>query len=69
MGYVAVRTNQHKYIEYRELEGMNELYDLEADPYEERNLVASPAARPVLDRMQAELQRLMVETRYSQSTR
>ena len=29
----------HKYIEYRELQGMNELYDLEPDPYEEHNLI------------------------------
>ena len=31
MGYAAVRTRRHKYIEYRELQGMDELYDLEAD--------------------------------------
>ena len=62
MGYSAVRTTRHKYIQYRELDNMNELYDLEADPYEERNLIGSAAARPVLDRMQAELRRLLAET-------
>ena len=35
MGYVAARTERHKYIQYRELKGMDELYDLEADPFEE----------------------------------
>ena len=43
---------------------MNELYDLEADPYEERNLMGALDARPVHERMQAELQRLLSETRY-----
>ena len=64
MRYVAVRTTRHKYIEYRELEGMNELYDLDADPYEQRNLIDAPDARPVLERMQSELRRLTSETRY-----
>jgi N-acetylglucosamine-6-sulfatase len=57
MGYSAVRTERHKYIEYRELQGMNELYDLQADPYEERNLIAAPEAAPVLAEMQKELQK------------
>jgi N-acetylglucosamine-6-sulfatase len=64
MGYVAVRTDRYKYIQYQELERMNELYDLKADPYEERNLVDVPEARATLDRMQAELRRLMKETAY-----
>jgi hypothetical protein len=64
MGYAAVRTTSHKYIEYQELQGMNELYDLEADPYERRNLIDAPDARPALERMQSELRRLKVETRY-----
>jgi N-acetylglucosamine-6-sulfatase len=58
MGYVAVRDTRFKYIQYRELEGMDELYDLEADPYEERNLIDAPASRETLARMQAELRRL-----------
>jgi N-acetylglucosamine-6-sulfatase len=64
MGYVAVRTTRHKYIEYQELEGMNELYDLEADPYEQKNLIDAPDARGVLDSMQSELRRLTAETGY-----
>jgi N-acetylglucosamine-6-sulfatase len=62
MGYVAVRTERHKYIRYRELTGMDELYDLEADPYEQSNLIDRPEARQSLARMQAELERLQALT-------
>ena len=41
MGYQAVRTERYKYIDYLELAGMDELYDLQADPYELDNLVGS----------------------------
>ena len=58
MGYSAVRTTKAKYIEYRELSGMNELYDLESDPYEEHNLIASPASASLLKTMQSEVERL-----------
>jgi arylsulfatase A-like enzyme len=64
MGYVAVRTIRYKYIRYQELENMNELYDLDMDPYEEHNLIGTPGSRPVVERMQSELQRLMLETKY-----
>ena len=55
MGYQAVRTARHKYIEYRELDNMNELYDLESDPYEERNLIAAPGAQGTLAQIRSEL--------------
>ena len=64
MGYVAVRTSRHKYIKYRELQGMDELYDLDNDPYEETNLIDRPDALKTLQTMQAELQRLIEQTRY-----
>ena len=38
MGYRAIRTDRYKYIRYTDLEGMDELYDLVADPYELRNI-------------------------------
>jgi N-acetylglucosamine-6-sulfatase len=63
MGYSAVRTSRHKYIRYRELTGMDELYDLEADPYVLANIIAKPEARETLERMQAELQRVLDETK------
>ena len=65
MGYVAVRTSRHKYIQYRELQGMNELYDLGRDPYEEANIIDGSEARDVLQQMQAELQRLIERTRFT----
>jgi arylsulfatase A-like enzyme len=62
MGYQAVRTERWKYIHYTELEGMDELYDLQADPYEMKNVIKEPAAQQVLVEMQAELKRLLEET-------
>ncbi|MGE0360107.1 MAG: sulfatase [Vicinamibacterales bacterium] len=62
MGYSAVRTARHKYIQFRELQGMDELYDLEADPYELTNLVGRPEAKTLLPEMQAEVQRLLTAT-------
>jgi N-acetylglucosamine-6-sulfatase len=44
MGYKAVRNERWKYIRYLELEGMDELYDLKADPYELENLIHQPRA-------------------------
>jgi N-acetylglucosamine-6-sulfatase len=58
MGYQAVRTGRYKYIDYLELPGMDELYDLQSDPYELDNLMGSGRERDLLPRMQAELARL-----------
>jgi len=63
MGYVAVRTTRHKYIHYRELEGMDELYDLEKDPYEETNIIDQSDARETRRQMEASLQSLLEQTR------
>jgi N-acetylglucosamine-6-sulfatase len=62
MGYKAVRTDRWKYIHYLELDGMDELYDLEADPYELRNVIGEPAAAKALTQMKAEMERLMKVT-------
>lgn len=63
MGYDAVRTERHKFIRYRELTGMNELYDLQADPFELSNLIDSPAAAGVRRQLEAELQSLLAAGR------
>ena len=55
MGYQAVRTDRFKYIHYTELEGMDELYDLEADPYELTNIIDDPDAQETLELMKVEL--------------
>jgi arylsulfatase A-like enzyme len=62
MGYKAVRTERHKYIQYTELSGMDELYDLQSDPYEMNNLFANPQRAPTLQAMRDELTRLLRET-------
>lgn len=62
MGYEAVRTNRFKFIRYMELDGMDELYDLKSDPYEVRNLRNDPRARDTVAELQAELDRLLLDT-------
>jgi N-acetylglucosamine-6-sulfatase len=59
MGYQAVRTPRWTYIHYLELEGMDELYDLRADPYQLKNLIAEPRAQPALRFLKSELARLL----------
>jgi len=55
MGYQCVRTEEWKYIHYVDLDGMDELYNLHADPYEMKTLIGQSDARPALDEMKAEL--------------
>ena len=62
MGYKAVRNERWKYIHYLELEGMDELYDLKADPYEMKNLINQPSAEKILKEMKKELRQLLKET-------
>jgi N-acetylglucosamine-6-sulfatase len=62
MGYQSVRTERWKYIRYRELQGMDELYDLRADPYELRNVIGDPASRSSLPQLRRELDRLLKTT-------
>ena len=62
MGYQCVRTEEWKYIHYVDLDGMDELYNLHADPYEMKNLIGQPDAHPALDEMKAELDRLLRAT-------
>ena len=59
MGYKAIRTERWKYIHYVELDGMDELYDLKADPYEMRNIINLRAAARTLDDMKRELEQLL----------
>jgi arylsulfatase A-like enzyme len=64
MTYKAVRTDRHKYIHWvnRGRAGeLDELYDLEKDPYELKNLNASRAHGRVREGLRRELRRLVAE--------
>ena len=55
MGYKAIRTKRWKYIRYNELDGMDELYDLQNDPYEMENVIDHPSSQTVRMQLDAEL--------------
>lgn len=59
MGYKAVRTDRYKYIQYIDLEDMDELYDLADDPFELKNVINDERYEEALRAMQAELARLL----------
>ncbi|MGA7306438.1 MAG: sulfatase [Rhodothermales bacterium] len=59
----SVRTEHWKYIRYTDLEGMDELYDLQADPHEVRNLISDPSAISTLAEMQTKLDSLLTATK------
>ena len=62
MGYQAVRTERWKYIRYVDLTGMDELYDLEADPFELNNLIDHDNAQEAKGELVIELDRLLEAT-------
>src|SRR6185436_20332274 len=62
MGYQAIRTDRWKYIHYLELPGMDELYDLRADPFEMKNVIGDPNSREAHTAVQAELVRQLKES-------
>ncbi|MGH9456583.1 MAG: sulfatase family protein [Thermoanaerobaculia bacterium] len=51
----ALREDRYKYMFYHGLWDKNELYDLETDPHETTNLIASPAHGEIAERMRKEL--------------
>ena len=64
MTYKAVRTDRHKYIHWvnRGRAGeLDELYDLDKDPWELKNLIASPAHARARASLRRELKRLVPE--------
>jgi arylsulfatase A-like enzyme len=54
---LAVRSDTSKIIKYPGHDDWTELFDLAKDPYETKNLVSDPAAKDLLDKMQAEFDR------------
>jgi N-acetylglucosamine-6-sulfatase len=61
MSYKAVRTERAKLIHWVHKEGVDELYDLEADPYEITNVMRKPAYGKVRERLYGELRKLVAE--------
>jgi N-acetylglucosamine-6-sulfatase len=64
MTYKAVRTERHKYIHWvnrNRARELDELYDLENDPYELVNLVRSRAHQSVRERLRRELRALAAD--------
>jgi N-acetylglucosamine-6-sulfatase len=59
MGYQALRTERFKHIHYLELKGMDELYDLDADPYELSNIIRDPKAPLLIKDLDSERFRLL----------
>ena len=62
MAYQAVRDGRWKYIHYLEHADADELYDLQRDPYELRNLAKEPGSADSLKSMQGKLAKLLRET-------
>ena len=64
MTYKAVRTDRYKYIHWvnrgASME-LDELYDLEKDPYELKNVAKSRAYAPVREKLRKELRKLVAE--------
>ncbi len=59
----AVRTDRWKYIRYPDLSGMDELYDLRADPGEVANRISDPGAQATLRDLRGELDSLLKASR------
>ena len=61
MDYRVVRKGSYKYIRWLRFENQAELYDLDTDPYEMKNLIDDPAKRAIIEEMKADLRRLTLE--------
>jgi len=58
----ALREQRYKYIHYHGVWDTDELFDLEADPRETRNLIASAEHQPVVQRMNKRLFEILEQT-------
>ncbi|HEY7139719.1 MAG TPA: sulfatase-like hydrolase/transferase [Methylomirabilota bacterium] len=61
MTYKAVRTERHKLIHWVNRDGVDELYDLESDPYEVVNVIADPRYARVHRELRVRLAGLVAE--------
>ncbi len=58
----GVRTDKYKYIRYHGIWDTNELYDLENDPHETRNLIAEPEHQEMIKGLTQDLYSWLEET-------
>ncbi len=63
MGYRALRTQRWKLIRYKQLDGMDELYDLLADPYEMRNVINARDSAAVVQQLNHDLDAILTDDR------
>jgi arylsulfatase A-like enzyme len=59
-GWRGVRTKKHMYARFQERPWV--LYDIEKDPYQQRNLASEPSARRLLEEMEGRLKAWMAKT-------
>jgi hypothetical protein len=53
---------RHKLIHWVHKEGVDELYDLQRDPYEMKNLINEPSCQEVKKNLVMELRKLVAES-------
>lgn len=58
MGYKAIRTKRWKYIQFNDLKGMDELYDMKNDPYEMENVIGNKNNAEAVQQLKLELEEL-----------
>ncbi len=58
----ALRGDKYKYIHYQGIWDIDELYDLQADPFEMRNLIFSPEHASVIKEMKDKLFSTLIDT-------
>ena len=61
MDYRVVRKGPYKYIRWLRFEDEAELYDLGADPFEQKNLIDDPTKKALLKEMKLDLRRMTLE--------
>ena len=61
MSYKAIRTDRYKLVHWIHKDGVDELYDLEQDPYEMTNVIADPAHAETVRGLRRELRRLVAD--------
>jgi N-acetylglucosamine-6-sulfatase len=62
MSYKAVRTERYKLIHWMHKDGVDELYDLERDPYELTNVIGEPGYAKVRKDLVKELRKLVADS-------